>query len=150
MKLIRKADLNIVKRIRKENVVFIDEASVYFVSPGKQRWVSPGETYERTKTKYSKKMHVWGSFSSKGVIELQTFENNFLTAKSTLKYLRSQKISSTSCIQIDTFCYATTTLHRFGMSLDYYIQNDIKLLEWPTYSPDLNPIENIWANIKNK
>ena len=40
--------------------------------------------------------------------------------------------------------------HRSGMSLDYYIQNDIKLLEWPAYSPDLNPIENIWANIKNK
>ena len=40
--------------------------------------------------------------------------------------------------------------HRFGMSLDYYIQNDIKLLEWPAYSSDLNQIENIWANIKNK
>ena len=36
------------------------------------------------------------------------------------------------------------------MSLNYYIQNDIKLLEWPAYSLDLNPIENIWANIKNK
>ena len=36
------------------------------------------------------------------------------------------------------------------MSLDYYIQNDIRLLEWPAYSPDLNPIENIWENIKNK
>ena len=40
----------------KENVVFTDEASVYFVSPGKQRWVLPGEAYERTKTKYSKKL----------------------------------------------------------------------------------------------
>ena len=38
---------------------FTDEASVYFVSPGKQKWVSPGEAYERTKTKYSKKLHVW-------------------------------------------------------------------------------------------
>ena len=36
------------------------------------------------------------------------------------------------------------------MSLDYYIQNGIKLLEWPDYSPDFNLIENIWANIKNK
>ena len=40
--------------------------------------------------------------------------------------------------------------HRSRMPLDYYIQNDIRLLEWPAYSPDLNPIENIWANIKNK
>ena len=43
---------------------YTDEASVYFVSPGKQRWVSPGEAYERTKTKNSKKLHVWGAFSS--------------------------------------------------------------------------------------
>ncbi len=24
------------------------------------------------------------------------------------------------------------------------------MLEWPPYSPDLNPIENIWAWMKNK
>ena len=41
------------------DVVYTDEASVYFVSPGKQRWVSPGDAYERTKTKYSKKLHIW-------------------------------------------------------------------------------------------
>ena len=40
--------------------------------------------------------------------------------------------------------------HRSEMSLDCYIQNDIRLLECPAYSPDFNPIENIWANIKNK
>ena len=56
-------------------------ASVYFVSPGKKRWVSPEEAYERTKTKYSKKLHIWGAFSSKGVIELQTFENNMDSQK---------------------------------------------------------------------
>ena len=36
------------------------------------------------------------------------------------------------------------------MTLNYYIENDVKLLKWPPYSPDLNPIENIWGAIKNK
>ena len=39
--------------------------------------------------------------------------------------------------------------HRSDISLNYYIENNIQLLEWPAYSPDLNPIENIWGNIKN-
>ena len=133
-----------------ENVVFTDEASVYFVSPGKQRWVSPGEAYERTKTKYSKKLHVWGAFSSKGVIELQTFENNM----DSQKYIEILEKSKDQLNELHLNRYIllcdNDSKHRSGISLDYYIQNDIRLLEWPAYSPDLNPIENIWANIKNK
>ena len=40
--------------------------------------------------------------------------------------------------------------HKSEMSSDYYIENKIQLLDWLVYSPDLNPIENVWANIKYK
>ena len=40
--------------------------------------------------------------------------------------------------------------HFSNITLEYYIENDIKVLEWSTYSPDLNPIENIRGAIKNK
>ena len=42
------------------------------------------------------------------------------------------------------------SMHKSEMSLDYYIENKIQLLKLPAYSPDLNPIENVWANIKYK
>ena len=35
------------------------------------------------------------------------------------------------------------------MSFDDYIENKIQLLEWRAYSPDLNPIENAWENMKH-
>ena len=39
--------------------------------------------------------------------------------------------------------------YRSEISLNYSIENNIQQLEWPAYNPDLNPIENIWENIKN-
>ena len=42
-----------------------DEAYFYLCSPGKHRWASSDDTFERTNTKFSKKTHVWEAFSSK-------------------------------------------------------------------------------------
>ena len=30
-------------------------------------------------------------------------------------------------------------------ALRFYKENNIVVIDWPVYSPDLNPIENVWA-----
>ena len=40
--------------------------------------------------------------------------------------------------------------HRSLKALEFYKENKIKTIDCPIYYPDLNPIENIWAKIKNK
>ena len=35
-------------------------------------------------------------------------------------------------------------------ALRFYKENNIVVIDWPAYSPDLNPIENVWAYIKEK
>ena len=35
-------------------------------------------------------------------------------------------------------------------ALQFYKDNKITVIDGPPYSPDLNPIENLWAFIKSK
>ena len=48
------------------------------------------------------------------------------------------------------FLWNKDSKHKPEISLDYYIENKIKLLEWPAYSLDLNLIENVRVNINYK
>ena len=40
--------------------------------------------------------------------------------------------------------------HWITLALEFYSNNGIKVIDWPPYSPDLNPIENIWAFMKKQ
>ena len=117
-----------------------------FLSSRKHRCVSSGNSYERTNTKYTKKF-ILKIFSSKGFIKLQ-----FLLSTRIVRNTLKLEICKSD---IDNFnpngillLWNNDWKHKSEMSLDYYIENKIQLLEWPAYCPDLNLIENIWAILR--
>jgi transposase len=48
------------------------------------------------------------------------------------------------------FMQDNASAHTAAETVDFLIRHHIPVLDWPPKSPDLNPIENLWAYIKHK
>ena len=40
--------------------------------------------------------------------------------------------------------------HKTNLIKDFLARNKISTLDWPPQSPDMNPIENLWAMVKSR
>jgi transposase len=46
------------------------------------------------------------------------------------------------------FMHENAPIHKAKLVSDFLAENSILALEWPAQSPDINPIENMWAVLK--
>ena len=133
-------------------VFFTDKTTVYFDNPSGLKWVKSDVNYTEHKRKgRGQKLNLWGAISANGKISLQIFEENLNTEKYTeilsnsLDELREISKSDWIVLQMDN-CRVHWSLE----ALQFYKDNEITVIDWPPYSPNLNPIENLWGFIKAK
>jgi hypothetical protein len=68
-------------------------------------------------------------------------------------YILGQNLSkSAQLMGLDEYVFQQDNdpKHTSKLAKQFFEENRIKLLDWPAQSPDMNPIENLWALMNEK
>ena len=142
-------------------IVWSDECifKVNNSSNQKKYWIKQTNEYQlplsittsQTK-KYNKKtIMVWACFSYYGKGNL-IFIDDIINALRYQQILSENLIESVNNMNLNTFIFQQDNApsHSSKLLKQFFNKNNIELLPFPPQSPDLNPIENLWAYISSK
>ena len=149
------------KRIRKkwwidhkdydwDKVVFTDETAFKTGKKKTKRWLKKRREKHYIIKKVFKKVNCWGAICKRGKCSLKLFTQNmdaeFYVKILTEKFNEMRSIGGKNWeLQFDN-----DPMHKSKLAQEYLKRHKIVALEWPPYSPYLNPIENIWGIMVGK
>lgn len=127
-------------------VDFTDEVSIWRIKR-QHRWYDKNDVYDNDlQFKHESKRNAWGmiSYDTK---KLFVFTDN-MNADIYVTILRNNYLP----IYNDTnhMIYDNDPKHTSNKAKKFLSDNKIKCIDFPPYSPDLNPIENIWGQLKHE
>ena len=127
------------------NIIFMDEWIFYLKPPRGKKWIKKREDYFEDSSSNKQKINCWGAFSSNGKCILYFFKENMTNSL-------YEEILEDYLPEFERICKGDVKIlmdnhpeHKSMNSLLFYKKHKTKVIDFPLYSPDLNPIENIWG-----
>lgn len=139
-------------------VVFSDECSfdvrpqprTQYVRRGCQEQVRLEHT--RQHRPFLQRLMVWGCFSAEGPGPLVQIQGTMDAAKYIAALENNLLPAIRDLVPHGHFLYMhdNAPCHKAHAVANFLDQNGIEVLPWPPYSPDMNPLENLWNIVKKR
>lgn len=127
---------------------FTDECSFWLHKSKPNKAWGTNEMDIESMGSHGPKIHVWGAISLRGALNLEIFEDN-LTSDRYVEILK-KKFKKMKELYPEGFVFQQDGSPVHKGALWYTYHNMPQLLDFPGYSPDVSPIENVWGWLKQQ
>lgn len=137
-------------RSQMEHIVFSDESMFDCVCTRNGQWaVSARDVEPRERQKWGARAHVWGIIGV-GLKKLVILKDPIVNKETYQATIRTHVLPLWRYKKERIWQHDNAPAHTAQCVKDFLREHGIKTVEWPANSPDLSPIENMWALVKSK